>query len=377
MISNISEKKYFYLKVFRVAYFLLLNSAVIGLNLIIQSNNPLFPKTLFYFLAIATSTYIGGAFSGILSTVLTGLSLIFIYNLTPYPDKLSFIFILSTFMIEGYALSLIIDRLRHTDIISRLEDREKILITMLADKQKLLAKAQEEVRARDEFLSIASHELKTPLTSMLLQLQLILHNIRNVSLARFSVKNLMTLLENAESQTKRLSKMINDLLNVSLITSGRLNLEKEEVNLSELVSDVVEKSSPKLDGKQITIEAEKEVIGHWDKIRLEQVIINLLSNAVKYGDSKPIKIIVQKQDSVARLTVEDQGIGIPQDKKEIIFKRFKRGVSEKDYKGLGVGLYIVHQIVKAHDGKIDLKSKPDQGSTFIVELPIQKKIDKS
>ncbi|KKQ14801.1 MAG: Sensory box histidine kinase [Candidatus Daviesbacteria bacterium GW2011_GWA1_36_8] len=238
--------------------------------------------------------------------------------------------------------------------------------------QEDLTSAQSEIKLRDEFLSMASHELKTPLTSMLLQIQSALHNIKNVSLANFSVANLLKMLESVETQTERLSKMINDLLNVSLITTGKLELEKENFDLSKTVREVVNRFVEKLEkeGYTLSLEADKEILGNWDKLRIEQVITNLLTNAIKYGDKKPIEVRVINFNKSGKIHVKDQGIGIPAELQKKIFEKFERAVTSSQFQGSGLGLYITNQIVKAHNGKVHLKSREGKGSTFIVELPV-------
>jgi signal transduction histidine kinase len=244
----------------------------------------------------------------------------------------------------------------------------------LEDEHELRLQAEEEVRAREEFLSIASHELKNPLTSMLLQIQGILHNVKHVSLADFSVDKMMRMLESSEQQSRRLNKMISDLLNVSLITTGRMDLEMEKANLTDIVKDVAMRFTEQLEraGCEFKLIATKPIEMKVDKLRIEQVITNLLSNAIKYGKGKPIVLEVEKDNTIARITVSDKGIGIPPENLERIFNRFERAaVDRKEYKGLGVGLYIASQIVNAHKGVIKVKSKSGEGSEFIVELPIK------
>ncbi len=243
------------------------------------------------------------------------------------------------------------NRLKIKEYQQKMEEYHKLYLQEEKSKQK----AQDEIKARDEFLAIVSHELKTPLATMLLQIQLVLHNIRNVSLANFSVENLLKMLDNAEKQSKRLSKMINDLLNVSLITTGRIDLERHSMDLAETTKNIVDNFSERMakEGYKTNLHLDSpHIIGNWDKIRIEQVISNLLTNAIKYGNQNPINISVSKNNSHAFITVEDKGIGIPEERREQIFARFARAVPAKKYDGLGVGLFITNQIVTAHGGKV-------------------------
>jgi len=249
---------------------------------------------------------------------------------------------------------------------------EQEQVKRLSEERAARLHAEEEVKAREEFLSIASHELKNPLTSMLLQIQGILHNMRNVSLADFSIDKMMRMLESSEQQSRRLNKMTSDLLNVSLITTGRLDLEVEKTDLTEIVKDVAMRFTEQFEraGCTFTLKAEKPIQAKVDKVRIEQVLTNLLSNAIKYGKGKPIFMKIEKADSKAIITVDDAGIGIPPENLERIFGRFERAVDKHEYKGLGVGLYIASQIIRAHHGVIKVKSEKGKGSSFIAELPL-------
>lgn len=242
------------------------------------------------------------------------------------------------------------------------------------DNAQLYLRAQEAVRAREEFLSLASHELKTPLTSLLLQLQIVLRSISQDPLAKLSIERLLNLLKNAENQTKKLADLISNLLNVSRITGGRLSLQLKRVNLSEILNRVVDnfKERPIRENVQIKSFIEKDVIGKWDSLQLDQVITNLVSNALKYGKGKPIEIRLESENNWARIIVKDNGIGIGSKDLNNIFEPFSRMVKDDDQQGLGVGLYIVKQIVEAHRGRIKVFSTLHKGSTFIVELPINK-----
>lgn len=244
-------------------------------------------------------------------------------------------------------------------------------VSIALENARLYEEVREAVQARDEFLSIASHELKTPLTSMLLQLQSVLHSIKNESLVNFSIDKTVTMLESTINQSKRLTKLVNDLLNISLITTGRMNLEKEEIDLNPIVKDVITRMEEQAQktGSSIEFHADKAIKGSFDKVRIEQVIINLITNAIKYGSGRPIEVTLSNSNKVAKLAVKDNGMGIAQDQQKKIFERFERGDVKSSQKGLGVGLYMVNSIVKAHGGSIQLQSIPKKGSTFIVELP--------
>lgn len=329
-------------------------------------------------LAVALSVWYSDKKAGYAALILTTLSIDFIF-IAPvnsiYIAKVSSLVDLLIFMFAGTVITLLIDRIRNTKDILAYKQKEKEYLALIMHLQKENVNQQKEIKSRDEFLSIASHELKTPLSAMLLQIQTALYNIRTVSLANFSVEKLLKMLQSTEQQSKRLSKMINDLLNVSLIRTGRLELEKESADLGQLVKDVTDRFSEKAEreGSPIYLKSEKNVMGNFDKLRIEQAVTNLISNAIKYGDHEPIEIKVSKQDGFGRITVSDQGIGIPKDRQERVFERFERAVSNHNYKGLGVGLYITQHIVRTHNGRITLQSRPNAGSTFTIELPLSEK----
>ncbi len=240
------------------------------------------------------------------------------------------------------------------------------------DNARLYHEAREAIRSRDEFLSIASHELKTPLTSILLQLQIVLKGVQKTSKESKSNQQLLSLLQNTEQQSKKLSKLINDLLNISVISTGRLQLDREKVDFSSVIDETLQRFHEQLKRAKykVKVTMQQDIIGYWDRTRIEQVISNLIANAIKYGQGKPIKLELKRLNSHAQFTIQDHGIGIEPNFQNQIFERFARGVSARDYRGLGVGLYISRQIIEAHGGSIRLKSKPQEGSKFIIELPL-------
>lgn len=244
-------------------------------------------------------------------------------------------------------------------------------IGIAIDKARLYSEAKEALRTRDEFLSIATHELKTPLTGILLNLQIILRKIRNTKTNFPEIDSILKMVELSESQSQRMSRLINDLLNVSVVSTGRLKIEREKIELNRLVRRAIERfeSQSRSLGIKINYHKCEDIYGNWDKIRLEQVIVNLLSNAIKYGNKKPVDVVIGKSKKHAIIKIIDSGIGISKKNQEIIFDRFKRAVGGKSYRGLGVGLYISQQIMKAHKGYLKVNSELGKGSEFVVELP--------
>ncbi|MDP9311564.1 MAG: ATP-binding protein [Chloroflexota bacterium] len=239
------------------------------------------------------------------------------------------------------------------------------------ERERLYREAQEAIQARDEFLSIASHELKTPLTALQLQLQMLLRSASKNGGAKLTPERLLQKLHLADQQTDRLAGLINDLLDVARIRTGRIEIRLEEVDLTEVVRDVLARFEEQITqaGCSVWLRAEAPLLAHWDRSRLEQVFTNLLSNAIKYGPGKPIEIWVNGDATTAELTVQDHGIGIAPEHLERIFVRFERAVSANHYGGLGLGLYIVRQIVEALGGTIRVTSELGHGSTFTVALP--------
>jgi signal transduction histidine kinase len=236
-----------------------------------------------------------------------------------------------------------------------------------AEREKLLTELREAVHARDVFLTIASHELRTPLTALQIQLHLLQRPGRR---SPDKGEELDAALEMIARQVTRLRTLIDNLLDVVHITSGRMTLSRESVNLGDLVSEVIAQLRHMTRSKpDITVEAER-VVGVWDRIRIESVTANLISNAVKFGEGKPIKVALSSDGCMARLAVVDHGIGLSPELQSRIFEKFERAVSERHYGGFGLGLWIVRQIVEAHGGSIHVTSETGKGSTFVVELPL-------
>jgi signal transduction histidine kinase len=237
------------------------------------------------------------------------------------------------------------------------------------DNARLYRASQEAVRARSEFLTVAAHELNTPVTSLMLAVQSLRQAAPSGRLTDPQVLERMLAL--VARQATRLTRLTNDLLDVSRIEAGRLELEVGDVELGALVREVVERFEVDLVRSRCAISMGDgaPVVGRWDRSRVDRVVTNLLSNAIKFGAGKPIDIRVSAARGVATLVVRDRGIGIAPEQRDRIFGRFERAVSERHYGGLGLGLYICRRIVEDHGGSIRVESRPGAGSTFIVELP--------
>jgi PAS domain S-box-containing protein len=240
------------------------------------------------------------------------------------------------------------------------------------DNSLLYQEAQDAVRTRDEFMSIASHELKTPLTTLRLQNDMSIKRLERGETGLLDRTQLSKLLKTTGRQLIRLERLIEDMLDISRISLGKLSMVPEEVELGSLAREVADRFSEQIlkAGACCNLHVEGRVVGHWDRYRLEQVVANLVTNAIKYGRGKPIEVSVSRQGENAILSVRDSGIGIAPEDRDRIFRRFERAVESSGISGLGLGLYISREIVKAHGGTIRVESTIGEGSIFTVELPL-------
>jgi PAS domain S-box-containing protein len=258
------------------------------------------------------------------------------------------------------------------------EEAEKIAEGLAAqtaiamDNARMYGQVQESVRARDEFLSIASHELKTPLTSLKLQSQIRHRRLEKGEYRFFDEENLKKMFLMDERQIQRLTHLIEDMLDISRINTGKFDLQTENFDLCTLIGEVLESYAGQIAEKdvQVNFSCEQEMTGNWDRFKLEQVIINLLTNALRYGKKKPVEIRAFECDGFACVIVEDQGLGIAPENQKRIFERFERAISASEISGLGLGLYIVRRIVEMHGGSVEVESELGKGSRFIIRLPL-------
>jgi signal transduction histidine kinase len=234
----------------------------------------------------------------------------------------------------------------------------------VTEKERLIDQAQDAVRLRDEFLSIAAHEIRGPITSMRLAVQ----SLRAGTLPAEALPQSLDIIDRSQ---RRLADFVEKLLDLGRIQTGGLQLDLEPIDLAEVAREAVSRHVVELQrsGSTVQLSADAAVVGNWDRVRLDQVVTNLLSNAIKFGQGRPIQVQVSDGAGAASLLVRDRGIGIPPEIQERIFCPFQRGVSIRHYGGLGLGLHIVQTIVDALGGRIELTSAPGEGSTFRVELP--------
>jgi signal transduction histidine kinase len=224
------------------------------------------------------------------------------------------------------------------------------------------------VEARDEFFSVATHELKDPLFSLQLSVQLLRHSAERQGPVPSHV---LQHLEVSERQVLRLGRLIDNMLDFARIINGRFELDLEALDLCDLAHQVVARFQGQAtsSGTALTVEACHPVVGRFDRLKLEQVLGNLLSNAMKYGAGRPVAVRVRPEGEWAVLEVQDGGAGIAPEDQARIFDRFERASDGHKRASLGLGLYIVRSMVEAHGGSIQVRSQPGQGSTFTVMVP--------
>jgi signal transduction histidine kinase len=232
---------------------------------------------------------------------------------------------------------------------------------------RLLEEATGAARAREEFLHVASHELRAPVATLKLAVHLLRRNSRGAEPDAYEAR-----LRVLDRQVARLCGLSETLLDVSRITAGKLELAREDGDLAALVRDVAGRFQDEAaeGGSTLEVDAPPALRCALDPTRIDQVISNLVSNAVKYGRGAPIRVRVRPEGGRAVVEVADGGIGIAPEHQERIFERFERAVSARNYAGLGLGLWIVRRVVEAHGGTIRVRSAPGEGSTFTVELPL-------
>jgi signal transduction histidine kinase len=230
---------------------------------------------------------------------------------------------------------------------------------------RLYRKAQEAVVVRDEFLSLAAHELRTPLNGIQLSVDRLEQQLEKTTLKEAPPFKVLV------RQVDRLSRLVEQLLDASQVGRGCLTIQPENIDLAALVRDVCQEFQYRMEsaGCVLSLDARGPVVGFWDPVRLARVLSNLLDNAIKFAPSRPIEVSVSAKNGRAVLSVRDHGPGIATDRLTDIFDPYKRGVSAKNFGGLGLGLYVVRAIVEAHGGSVTVENEPENGTRFTLELP--------
>jgi PAS domain S-box-containing protein len=252
-----------------------------------------------------------------------------------------------------------------------------VVATDLSEQQRqeeLYRAARLEIEARDRIVSVAAHELRNPLNVLELQIHVFAKRVdESRQTGQLPIEACARIVEKLRDQSRRLRDLVAKLLDVGSVGVGRMRLACERLDLAEVVRAVVERSRAPIErsGSSISLELQP-VWGRWDRLRLEQVIDNLVSNAAKYGLGRPIRVFLEGGDEIARLGVEDRGRGIPLEARERIFRPYERMPEAQGVPGLGIGLYVSAEIVKAHGGTIRVERPPGGGSLFLVELPVER-----
>jgi two-component system OmpR family sensor kinase len=247
---------------------------------------------------------------------------------------------------------------------SRNEGRSEV------DKDRLIEELREAVRARDEFVAIAAHELRNPMTPILMQVGLLLAVAKSPDRCRPEVVTpRLELLEMAVTEFVRRSTA---LLDVSRIAAGNVRIEVAEVNLSAVIHGVVNRTALAAGRARCRLDEELQegVVGMWDPLALEQVAENLLTNAIKFGAGQPVAVALRADRQTAKLIIRDEGIGISEEDRARIFQRFEQAVTRREHGGFGIGLWLANQLIVAMGGTIIIESAPGEGTTFTVMLPL-------
>ncbi|MDD1016450.1 hybrid sensor histidine kinase/response regulator [Pseudomonas rubra] len=255
------------------------------------------------------------------------------------------------------------------EALERSREEQELLLAQL---QVTRGELEHAVRMRDDFMSIVSHEVRTPLNGLILETQLRKLHLAKDNAAAFTLDKMRAMVERDERQINSLIRLIEDMLDVSRIRTGKLSIRPSAFDLGQLVGSLVENFQAQAAAVQVPIDfdAGGPLNGVWDEFRIEQVVANLLTNALRYGAKSPVQVRTFEHAGMACVEVCDHGIGISEHNQQRIFQQFERVASSQGSAGLGLGLYICEQIVLAHGGHIGVHSIEGEGATFTVRLPL-------
>jgi len=251
-----------------------------------------------------------------------------------------------------------------------LEEARRQQQVLLGELQVTKTDLQLALRMRDDFMSMVAHELRTPLGVLSLELEIRQQRLTEGKSAFFEPERLARMFAKDRRQVRSMTRLIEDMLDVSRIQNGKLSIRPVQTDLSQMLQRVIGDFSSLVTDSVLTLAAQPGVVGVWDEFRLEQVVANLLTNAVRYGGGKPIEVTLTTTDTHAMVAVRDHGIGIAPKEQQRIFEQFVRVSGGTVLNGLGLGLYISRQLVEAHAGEIRVESKLGEGSLFTVLLPL-------
>jgi signal transduction histidine kinase len=254
--------------------------------------------------------------------------------------------------------------------LAALEESRRRQQALVAELQTAQVELKRALQMRDEFMSMVVHELRTPLSVLAMEVRVRQHQVANDNQAFFAAENLTKMFERDQRQVRSLTRLIDDMLDVSQIQHGKLSIRRCATDLTALVRRVVAQTAAQRTDVQINLKADVEICGEWDEFRVEQVVVNLLTNALRYGAGKPIDVELLQLPGAAAVKVTDHGVGIAPDDKARVFEQFVRVGDRTRTPGLGLGLYITKQLVEAHGGTISVESTLGEGSTFTVALPL-------
>jgi len=245
--------------------------------------------------------------------------------------------------------------------------------SLAIENARAYTEAREAIRTRDNFLAIASHELRTPLSALSVLISSLARAAASGRLVKLSPEAFMERMTNAERQMAQVGRLVENLLDVSRLSTRDLRLERDETDLVEVAREVISRYEDVAAefGGRIDLRTTGPTVGWWDRSRLDQMITNLVGNAVKYARGTRVTVSISSGGSGhVRLTVRDEGPGIALDDQERIFGQFERATESESLPGMGLGLWLVRRIATAHGGTVKLDSVPGQGATFSVLLPV-------
>ena len=256
--------------------------------------------------------------------------------------------------------------------VEALEQSRREQEALLKQLQSTQRELEQAVRMRDDFMSIVAHEVRTPLNGLILETQLRKMHLARNNAAAFTPDKMHAMVDRDERQINSLIRLIEDMLDVSRIRTGKLSIRPTHFDLAALVRGLLQNFAQQFEAAEasVSLDAEQPVNGSWDEFRIEQVISNLLTNALRYGAKSPITVKVYSDGDQALVEVQDQGIGISEDNQKRIFQQFERVSVKEAVAGLGLGLFISEQIVAAHGGTITVQSRIGEGALFRVCLPL-------